>query len=85
MSGTGLDTQRAQEDQTRIEIVAASEHDRPILANLIQLYVYDFTDFKEWDVREDGRFEDVVWHDGRRVLSFDNVARHITPAGEGSD
>jgi len=42
----------------RIEVVAATEEDRPLLANLIQFYLYDFTDFKEWDVQEDGRFGD---------------------------
>lgn len=40
----------------RIEVIDASEEDRPVLANLIQFYLYDFTDFKEWDVRDDGRF-----------------------------
>src|SRR5687767_7377885 len=42
----------------RIEVLVAAEVDRPTLANLIQLYLYDFTDFKEWDVQEDGRFGD---------------------------
>src|SRR6266511_3432653 len=42
----------------RIEVVAATEEDRPVLANLIQFYLYDFTDFKEWDVQDDGRFGD---------------------------
>jgi predicted acetyltransferase len=42
----------------RIEVVAATEADRPVIANLIQFYLYDFTDFKEWDVQENGRFGD---------------------------
>jgi predicted acetyltransferase len=42
----------------RIEVVAATAEDRPVLANLIQFYLYDFTDFKDWDVQEDGRFGD---------------------------
>jgi predicted acetyltransferase len=42
----------------RISVMPATEADRPVLANLIQFYLYDFTDFKEWDVQEDGRFED---------------------------
>ena len=42
----------------RISVVPATEGDRPILANLIQFYLYDFTGFKAWDVRDDGRFRD---------------------------
>lgn len=42
----------------RINVVPATEADRPVLANLIQFYLYDFTGFKEWDVQEDGRFGD---------------------------
>lgn len=41
-----------------ISVESATEIDRPILVNLIQLYLYDFTGFKEWDVQEDGRFQD---------------------------
>lgn len=42
----------------KISVVPATEADRPVLVNLIQLYLYDFTAFKEWDVQEDGRFAD---------------------------
>ncbi len=42
-----------------ITVVPASEADRPVLSNLFQLYVYDFTDFKQWDVEDDGRFKEV--------------------------
>lgn len=42
----------------RISVVPATEADRPVLANLIQFYLYDFTGFKEWDLQEDGRFGD---------------------------
>jgi predicted acetyltransferase len=41
-----------------INIIPATESDRPILVNLIQLYLYEFTAFKEWDLEEDGRFQD---------------------------
>ena len=41
-----------------ISVMPAIEAERPVLTNLIQLYLYDFTDFKEWDVQEDGRFAD---------------------------
>ncbi|MDQ4100251.1 MAG: GNAT family N-acetyltransferase, partial [Chloroflexota bacterium] len=42
----------------RISVVPATDADRPVLANLIQLYLYDFTGFKAWDLQEDGRFGD---------------------------
>lgn len=42
----------------QISVTPATEADRPVFENLIQLYVYDFTDFKEWDVEENGRFKD---------------------------
>jgi predicted acetyltransferase len=42
----------------RISMVPATEADRPVLANLIQFYLYDFTGFKAWDVQDDGRFRD---------------------------
>ncbi len=41
----------------RISVEPATKADQPVLANLIQFYVYDFTGFKAWDVQEDGRFE----------------------------
>jgi predicted acetyltransferase len=42
----------------RIDIVAATEEDRPVLANLMQFYLYEFTGFKKWDVQDDGQFGD---------------------------
>jgi len=41
----------------RIEVVEAPEQAQPILNNLAQFYLYDFTDFYPWDVLADGRFE----------------------------
>lgn len=39
-------------------ISEATASDRAILANLLQLYTHDFTDFEEWDIGDDGRFFD---------------------------
>jgi predicted acetyltransferase len=41
-----------------IEVLDATEQDRPILSNLIQFYLYDFTAFMPWDVPASGRFGD---------------------------
>lgn len=41
-----------------ISVNPATEADRSALESLFQLYVYDFTDFKAWDVEANGRFQD---------------------------
>ena len=41
----------------QISVVPAAEGAQPVLANLIQLYMYDFANVKKWDVQENGRFE----------------------------
>lgn len=40
----------------QVEIFPAALEDEETLANLMQLYLHDFTDFAEWDVGSDGRF-----------------------------
>lgn len=56
--------------KVQVEIFAAKPEDAPTLANLLQLYLHDFTDFAEWDVDASGRFsEDDLhgcWTDPRR-------------------
>jgi predicted acetyltransferase len=39
-------------------ISEATASDRDILANLLQLYTHDFTDFEDWNIGDDGRFSD---------------------------
>lgn len=55
----------------RIELFEAKREEEPILANLLQLYLHDFTDFADWDVEADGRYDtfdlDECW---------ENPARH---------
>jgi predicted acetyltransferase len=41
-----------------IEILEAHPQDKSILSHLIELYLYDFSEFMGWDVRNDGRFGD---------------------------
>ncbi len=45
-------------DDVKIDVSEATASEHSILANLLQLYTHDFTDFEEWDVAEDGRFSD---------------------------
>jgi predicted acetyltransferase len=40
----------------RVEIERATEQQRETLANLLELYSYDFTEFADNDAGEDGRF-----------------------------
>ena len=39
-----------------MEVVAATPEQEPILANLLELYVHDFSEFLDLDIGEDGRF-----------------------------
>lgn len=41
---------------SRIEVFPASADQAPILANLLQLYIHDFTEFVDLDTGPDGRF-----------------------------
>src|SRR5450755_4496148 len=49
-------------DQTRrkatahIEVIPAKPKDEPILANLLELYAHDFSEFHNIDLGADGRF-----------------------------
>ena len=55
----------------RVELEALARKQEPLLRNLCQFYVYDFSEFMGWDVTGDGRFtEDDV--NGR----WDSPDRH---------
>ena len=49
-------TDEAEAASPRVEVVAATPGQEPILANLLELYVHDFSEFLDLDVGEDGRF-----------------------------
>ncbi len=40
----------------QVEIVAAAREEEPVLANLLELYAHDFSDFHEVELGADGRF-----------------------------
>ncbi len=40
----------------RIEVIPASPEQEPILANLLELYAHDFSEFRDLELGEDGRF-----------------------------
>jgi hypothetical protein len=41
---------------TQIEVVSAAPGEEPILANLLELYAHDFSEFHEVEIGVDGRF-----------------------------
>ena len=53
-----------------VEVVPASIDQQPTLANLLELYLHDFTEFDDNDVGDDGRFGYAglpeYWRDERR-------------------
>lgn len=49
-------TNKGEMDSPRVEVVAATREHQPILANLLELYVHDFSEFLDLDIGEDGRF-----------------------------
>jgi predicted acetyltransferase len=53
-----------------VEVVEASRAQQPVLANLLELYQYDFTEFDAVDVNDAGRFGspflDVYWDEPDR-------------------
>jgi predicted acetyltransferase len=55
----------------QIEIFDARVEDEPVLANLMQLYLHDFTDWTDWDVDSDGRYPTWDLHG-----CWTNPARH---------
>lgn len=54
----------------KIEVTAASLEQEPVLANLLELYLHDFSDFHDLEIGPDGRFGnqylDLYWTDPRR-------------------
>lgn len=53
-----------------IEIIPASVNDKPVIANLLQLYLYDLSEFAEWPLNEHGLFDypylDYYWREPER-------------------
>ncbi len=44
------------ETDPKIEVLLAAREQEPVLANLLELYVHDFSELRDLDVGEDGRF-----------------------------
>ncbi len=65
----------------RIDIIPASRDQAPILANLLQLYIHDFTEFFDLDTGADGRFSyphlPLYWSDPGRHPFLVEVDRKL--------
>jgi len=40
----------------RLQVIPAAPDQAPVLANLLELYAHDFSEFRNLEIREDGRF-----------------------------
>lgn len=49
-------TRSSEKSSAHIEVVPATRDQQPILANLLELYAYDFSEFLDLELGEDGRF-----------------------------
>ncbi len=49
-------TRHAAKPSAHIEVIRATPGQEPILANLLQLYAHDFSEFHDLDLGADGRF-----------------------------
>ncbi|WP_224701797.1 GNAT family N-acetyltransferase [Devosia aquimaris] len=61
-----------------ISLIAARPDQKPVVANLIQLYLYDMTEFMPFPVSADGRFEydflDRFWQHPYLIMAGDEIA-----------
>ena len=69
----------AETVRPEIEVIRASVEEKPILANLLELYSHDFCEFLQLEIGPDGRFGyrelDLYWTDPNRfpfLLYVDN-------------
>jgi len=49
-------TQHSQTACSHIEVIPAVPEHAPILANLLELYLHDFSEFRRLEIGDDGRF-----------------------------
>jgi predicted acetyltransferase len=74
-----------------ISLIPATSAERPALENLMQLYIYDWSELRLLDVADDGRFPayplDAYWQDGGRhplLLRVDGHLAGFALVSEGS-
>ena len=49
-------TQHGETASPHLEVIPAAAEQAPILANLLELYAHDFSEFRNLDIGENGRF-----------------------------
>ena len=59
-----------QEHPPQVELLPATREEQPVLANLLDLYIHDFSEFVVVDLEADGRFHyphlSLYWTDPHR-------------------
>ncbi len=48
--------ERAEKPSAHVEVIPARPEQEPILANLLELYAHDFSEFRDLELGSDGRF-----------------------------
>jgi GNAT superfamily N-acetyltransferase len=85
-------TKRASEPPPQIELVPASSKQESILANLLELYAHDFSEFHDLELGIDGRFGyrslSLYWSDPDRhpfLIAIDGKLAGLTLVKRGSE
>jgi hypothetical protein len=58
LSSLSIDDGEKSRRPTQVEVMPAILEDQPVLANLLELYIHDFSEFLSLDLGADGRFVD---------------------------
>ncbi|MGC1360511.1 MAG: GNAT family N-acetyltransferase [Silvibacterium sp.] len=85
-------TEHADKPSAHIELLPATREQQPILANLLELYMYDFSEFHHAEIGEDGKFDykhlALYWsHPGRHpfLIRIDGKLAGLVFVKRGSD
>ncbi len=83
ISGSGDEMVRLANSPSRVRLIPASVNHKPVLANLLELYIHDFCDILDLDLGPDGRFGyphlDLYWTEPDRFPFLFTLDE--TPAG----
>jgi predicted acetyltransferase len=64
-----------------VHLASVSRDEAPVLSRLFQLYVYDFSEILQLEIRDDGHFEfgkpDGYWHAARYSPFFIRAGSHL--------
>jgi predicted acetyltransferase len=92
VNANALGVQMPEEERRHIEVECVTIEQSSVLENLVQLYVYDFTDYVPMSLGPDGRYEysqlPLYWTDGERypfIVKVDGRLAGFALVKKGSD